>query len=226
MSEFAGFPTKTTTFLKNLSRYNSKEWFDANRADYESYWLAPAKEFVIAAGEALQKVAPVEYQPKVNGSIFRVNRDIRFSQDKSPYKDHLDFWFWEGERKAAVSGFYLRVTATKTGIGVGAHRFDEERRGLYRDAVADPATMKPLVAAVKKIEKAGYEVKGEHYKTTPRGYDVEGAMPERFIRYNALWVGEDYRHPPELRSAEMVGWAMAHWRKMAPLHRWLADTLS
>lgn len=225
MSEFAGFPTKTTTFLRNLSKNNSKQWFDEHRSEYDDYWVTPAKGFVIAAGEALQKVAPVEFQPRVNGSIFRVNRDVRFSQDKSPYKDHLDFWFWEGERNAAVSGFYLRISPTKTGIGVGTHRFDKEQLASYRRAVADAAAGRSLMAAVRKVERAGYEVKGEHYKTTPRGYDVAGAA-ERLIRYNTLWVGEDVRHPPELRSSEIVGWAVAHWRKMAPLHGWLVETLS
>lgn len=225
MTEFTGFPTKTTTFLRNLAKNNSKAWFDAHRSDYDDYWVAPAKEFVEAAGRALQKVAPVEYQPKVNGSIFRVNRDVRFSHDKSPYKNHLDFWFWEGDRTVAVSGFYLRITGSKTGIGVGAHGFDRDRLGRFRDAVADPTSGGSLASTVKRMERAGYEVKGEHYKRTPRGYEVSGALPDRLIRHNALWIGEDYRHPPELRSSDMVGWAIAHWRKMAPLHRWLVDTL-
>lgn len=86
MGSFQGFPPHTTEFLRGLSMNNSRVWFDEHRADYDSYWVEPAKAFVVAAGAALQEIAPVEAQPRVNGSIFRVNRDIRFSVDKRPYK--------------------------------------------------------------------------------------------------------------------------------------------
>ena len=120
MSEFTGFPPQTLDFLTGLSANNSKDWFDAHRSDYDAYWVEPAKAFVEAAGEALVDLAPeIEAQPRVNGSIFRVNRDIRFSKDKRPYKDHRDFWFWEGQRKQAVSGFFMRITPDALGIGVG-----------------------------------------------------------------------------------------------------------
>lgn len=226
MSTFEGFPTKTTTFLRDLAKNNEKPWFDAHRAEYEAHWLEPAKAFVEAAGAALSKIAPaIEAEPRVNGSIFRINRDVRFSADKRPYKDHLDFWFWEGERKSAVSGFFLRITPRQVGVGVGAHGFDKDRLAAFRNAVADPAQRRKLETAVKKVEKAGYEVEGEHYKKVPAGFEVEGAMGERLIRHNALWVGEDVRQPPELRTPGFVGWAMSHWKKQAPLHRWLVDAL-
>jgi uncharacterized protein (DUF2461 family) len=56
----------------------------------------------------------------VLGSIFRINRDTRFSKDKRPYKDHLDFWFWEGDRKAASSGLFARVSPDGVIVGAGA----------------------------------------------------------------------------------------------------------
>ena len=225
MADFAGFPAETQKFLKGLSRNNSKEWFDAHRGDYDDYWVAPAKAFVEAAGEALQDLAPVEAQPRVNGSIFRVNRDIRFSADKRPYKDHLDFWFWEGERKKAVSGFFLRVTPTEVGIGVGAHGFDKDRLAAYRNAVIDAKGGKALESAVGELTKARVAVKGEHYKTLPRGFETDDDFERKFLRYNALWTGEDVATPASLNSRRFVSWAMTRWTKQAPLHRWLVDHL-
>ena len=138
MSTFSGFPRETLTFLRGLSRNNEKHWFDAHRSEYEAYFLEPAKAFVEAAGDGLERFAPgVHAEPRVNGSIFRINRDIRFSKDKTPYKDHLDMWFWEGERKGAVSGFYMRVGTRELSLGVGAHCFDKNRLKTYRDAVCD-----------------------------------------------------------------------------------------
>lgn len=222
---FSGFPPETTGFLRDLSANNSKEWFNEHRGDYDDYWLRPAKAFVVAAGEALQDIAPVEAQPRVNGSIFRVNRDIRFAADKRPYKDYLDFWFWEGERRSAASGFYLRIKPDGVGIGVGAHSFDKERLAAYRVAVTDPVSGKSLQAAVGVIQKAGYEVKGEQYKTLPRGFSTDDEFTARMLRYNALWIGEDQPAPKVLGNRRFVKWATTRWAKMEPLHRWLVGTL-
>jgi uncharacterized protein (DUF2461 family) len=60
----------------------------------------------------------------VLGSILRIHRDTRFSRDPSPYKDHLDFWFWEGERRA-VSGFFARLTPEHLGVGASCHGLDK-----------------------------------------------------------------------------------------------------
>lgn len=226
MADFAGFPAETQKFLKSLSKNNTKDWFDAHRSDYEDYWVAPAKAFVDAAGDALQELAPVAAEPKVNGSIFRINRDIRFSADKTPYKDHLDFWFWEGERKTAVSGFYLRITPEAVGVGVGAHSFDKDRLAQYRAAVVDDAAGKALKKAVAVLKAARVDVKGEHYKSLPRGFEAADEFEEKYLRYNALWTGEDEPAPASLTSKRFVGWAMTRWSKQAPLHRWLVRHVS
>ena len=69
----------------------------------------------------------MQYEPRINGSLFRINRDIRFSKDKSPYKAHLDLWFWEGEHRGWESpGFFFRLTPTKLMLGAGMHQFPKE----------------------------------------------------------------------------------------------------
>src|SRR5690242_9527174 len=97
---FQGFPKGTVQFLSALRKNNDKAWFDAHRADYEDCYVEPAKAFVAAIAPRLEKLDPrIQAEPKVNGSILRINRDVRFAKDKSPYKDHLDLWFWSGEEK-------------------------------------------------------------------------------------------------------------------------------
>ncbi len=226
MTSFAGFPKQTLTFLRSLAKNNDKAWFDDHRNDYERYWVEPAKEFVVAAGEALARVAPeVQAEPKINGSIFRINRDVRFSKDKRPYKDHLDFWFWEGQRKRAVSGFFLRISPRSIGVGVGAHGFDKDRLEAYRHAVVDEGAGQALAKTVKSMERKGFEVAGEHYKRVPRGYEPSNATEEHLLRYSALWIGEDRPVPAELHTPGFVEYAVADWKRMAPLHRWLVDHL-
>jgi len=94
---------------------------DAHRDDYEAYWLAPAKAFVVATGQQLAELAPqIRAEPRVLGSILRINRDTRFARGAGPYKDHLDVWFWEGDRRRAVSGFFARLTPSSSASGPAA----------------------------------------------------------------------------------------------------------
>lgn len=223
---FAGFPDQTQEFLADLSTHNTKEWFDAHRSAYEQFYLEPARAFVVAAGEALRAVAPaINAEPKVNGSIFRINRDIRFSQDKTPYKDRLDVWFWEGNRREAVSGYYLRVTPRAIGIGVGTHRFDGDRLAAFRSAVVHTHTRTRLSDASEAATRAGFPVSGKHYKRLPRGFENAPKDAHDLLRHNALWAGSDQAPPASFRTKAFVGWTVRRWEKLTPLHRWLVDTL-
>ena len=71
----------------------------------------PALAFVAAIGPRLQKISPsVAFEPKINGSLFRINRDVRFAKDKRPYKNHIDMWFWHGDKRGWASpGFFFRL---------------------------------------------------------------------------------------------------------------------
>src|SRR5690242_13666408 len=95
---FQGFSPELPQFLGALRDNNTREWFQAHRAEYEQLLLEPAREFVIALGELLkaQLGQDIHAEPKVHGSILAINRDVRFSPDKTPYKTHLDLWFWQG----------------------------------------------------------------------------------------------------------------------------------
>ena len=109
--DFTGFPDGTLKFLRGLRKNNTKTWFDAHRSDYDNFYVAPAKSFVEAIGVRLKRIAPaIVAEPIINGSIFRINRNVRFSNDKRPYKDHLDFSFWEGEKKGSSSALFFRVS--------------------------------------------------------------------------------------------------------------------
>ena len=83
---FNGFSGEMLRFLADLKENNSKEWFDPHRDDYDKYVMEPSREFVIDMGDRLREVIPgIVAAPRVNQSIFRLNRDTRFSKDKSPY---------------------------------------------------------------------------------------------------------------------------------------------
>lgn len=222
MSAFPGFPPETLAFLRELRvNNNNKEWFDAHRAEYERAYVNPAREFVEAAGEGIRRFAPnIVAEPRIPGSIFRINRDTRFSKDKTPYKDHLDFWFWEGVRKGAVTGFFARVTPEFIGIGAGCHSFDRERRETFRRALTLQNAASEFVETARTVERAGYDLLGEQYRRDPPGYKVRESAA-RYLRFGGLFVHVDEPVDERLGDGRILQTCLEHWERLAPLHRWL-----
>jgi uncharacterized protein (TIGR02453 family) len=105
------FPHCAADFLSKLSKNNNREWFESHRDEYGAMFLEPAQEFVVEMGEKLQTIRPnIIALPKIDKSIFRLHRDVRFSKDKLPYKTNLGIIFWEGDdKKLESSGFYFHI---------------------------------------------------------------------------------------------------------------------
>jgi uncharacterized protein (TIGR02453 family) len=219
---FDGFPKETVKFLTGIRAHNEKAWFDAHRAEYEQGLLAPAAGFAEALAPRLRKIEPeIHVEARVNGSIMRINRDIRFSKDKSPYKDHLDLWFWTGEKKGwDSSGFFFRLTPDRLMLGAGMHGFPPPTLARYRSAVLDAQRGDTLVRTVAKLRKAGYEVGTESYKKTPPGVPADHPRAA-LLRHGGLHAGWEGDHPRELHTPAIVEFVAGHFAAVVPLHRWL-----
>jgi uncharacterized protein (TIGR02453 family) len=228
VSGFSGFSQKTEKFWRELKKNNNKDWFDQNRALYDTEVVAPAREFVTAMGARLKKIAPdIRALPQVNKSLFRINRDTRFSHDKSPYKTHMGLWMWEGAGpRMECSGFYFHLEPPGVMLGVGIHIFPKNLLDTYRDAVADDKTGPALVKILGQIESTGdYGVGGEFYKRVPRGFDPDHPRAD-LLRYNGLAAYISTKIPEEFYSPALVDWCFKHFKVMAPLHAWLRDNVA
>lgn len=215
------FPADTLAFLGDLGRNDTKPWFEANRARYQAAYVDPAKAFVETIALVLDDIVPgIHAEPRVLGSIFRINRDTRFSTDKRPYKDHLDFWFWQGDRKRAVSGLFVRISPDLMGVGAGSHGFDKAALERFRRAVADDDAGAALARGAASIERAGYAIDGATYKRAPRGYSADGPAA-RFLLHSALFVHHNEPADLALDEARLVPTLTRHWAAFAPLHHWL-----
>lgn len=226
MAEFNGFPRQYFTFFNQLKKNNSKEWFEKHRRDYDEFVMHPAREFVVVMGNKLRKIAPeVNAIPKINKSLFKINRDVRFSKDKSPYKTYMGIWLWEGDRpRMECSGFYLHVENKSLLIGVGIKMFPKSLLDLYRQAVVDKKQGATLKNAIKKITDRGYLLGGKHYKKIPRGYDAEHPNAQ-YLLYNGLTARVEERVPDAFFSDAIVDHAYSHYTNMLPLHQWLKKAL-
>jgi uncharacterized protein (TIGR02453 family) len=217
---FDGFAPETQGFLRDLAKNNTREWFENNRGRYTAQLLEPAQAFAEAVGPHLRTFAPhIEVQGRINGSIFRMNRDIRFSSDKTPYKTHLDFWFWEGARRTAATGYFLRIHPTGVGIGAGSHGFDRQQLGRYRESLLSKAD--GFLRATSDVVRTGHSIRGKSLVRQPRGYDDAHPSVLPYLLHKALYVGEDHASPPSLWGHDFVLWCAAKWLPLAPLHEWL-----
>ncbi len=165
------FPNSALTFLAGLEKNNNKAWFEAHRSDYENHVLEPLKTLVMGLGTAMAKRLPgLKYEPKVNGSIFRIYRDTRFSKDKRPYKTHAGAFLWVGPgKKLDCPGIYFHLEAETVLIGSGAYMFARESLDPFRKHVATRGAA--LFKAVSKAENTGFVAGGESLKRVPPGYD-------------------------------------------------------
>jgi len=98
--------SSTLKFLKDLKKNNDKSWFDANRKNYESA-KADIYSFVDNLIQAISKFDPSVENLKAKDCVFRINRDIRFSKDKSPYKTNMGAYISKGGKKASTAGYYF-----------------------------------------------------------------------------------------------------------------------
>lgn len=220
-----GFPPETLHFLRELRSNNTKEWFDAHREDYDRYYVAPAKEFVVATGRLLSSWRPrIQAQPRILGSIFRITKDTRRTHVDGPYKDHIDFWFWEGERKAAGSAYFMRLSPDFVGIGGGKHTFTPDQRSRFRTAIDDDTTGADLLRIVERIEDQGYTISGGPRTNAPNA-NAQAGRRSQLQRHRSMFVHHDEPNDVATNGRALFTACERVWDDLTPMHEWLVDNV-
>ncbi|MCP4229517.1 MAG: DUF2461 domain-containing protein [bacterium] len=219
---FNGFAKRCVEFLVELAANNNREWFAEHKQDFDESVMEPARQFVVAMGEALHDFAPgVAAEPRVDRSIFRIYRDVRFSKDKSPYKTNLGLWFWEGDLpRKECSGFYFHLEPPTLMLAVGTHMFGKETLAEYRKSVVHQEFSVQLSDAIDVVTDGPYTIGGKHYKRVPRGFDPNDANSD-LLRHNGLYAATEIAIPDEFYSPEIIAFCAKKYRDMSPIHKWL-----
>jgi len=218
------FPAETFAFLDGIAAHNEKVWFDANRALYDKGYVEPGKAFVAEMGPRLRAISPdVQFDPKVNGSIGRVNRDIRFSKDKRPYKTHLGLWFWHGDKKGwEKPGFWFSLEGQSVHLGAGQYGFGKDVLDDFRQSIVHPRSGKALLAAVEAVKSKGpYEIGGKTRKLLPKGFTTD---PDRldYLLYEGLYTSLELPIA-EATKPGFTNLCLTHYANTWPIAKWLID---
>ena len=175
-TRFTGFPPEAIEFFEDLEMNNERQWFHANKSTYEQACRAPMEALI------------AELEPEFGaGKIFRINRDTRFSADKTPYKTRIS---------ATVEGGYMSLSPDGLYVGVGRYMPDSSWVARFREAVAEDASGKELEDIVSEIERKGYEVwTHDMLKTAPKGYARDHPRI-RLLRHKDLGMGKQFGVEP------------------------------
>jgi uncharacterized protein (TIGR02453 family) len=202
MSSFTGFGDGAVEFFDGLLVDNSKAYWTDQREIYEAHVRAPML--------ALLADLEAEFGP---GKVFRPYRDLRFSNDKTPYKTHCG---------ATAGPYYVQVGADGLMAAAGHYQMAADQVGRFRTAVDDERRGTDLAKRLAAIEADGITIAGETLKTRPRGVDADHPRLE-LMRHKSLYGWR--RWPPDdvLHEAEAVQRVASAWRSLRPLTEWLDD---
>jgi uncharacterized protein (TIGR02453 family) len=198
---FDGWRGDFVGFFHGLEMDNSKTYFEAHRRQYEQDVRGPMEQLV------------AELDPVLGpGKLFRINRDIRFSADKSPYKTNI---------AAVVGRLYLHLDARMLYMATGAHHPGTPWLTRYREAVAGPAG-EELAGLVERLRAAGLSVGGNEMKTAPRGYRPDHPRIE-LLRWREVGVGRQFPIEPWIATPVVRDRVLETWESMRPLADWLTE---
>ena len=217
------FTSKTLAFLRALKRNNDREWFRARKADYEQHVRGPMVEVINHLATDFRRFAPeMMADPKV--SLFRIYRDTRFSEDKTPLKTNVAAHFpMRGLPKGSGAGLYFEVAPGWVWIGGGLYRPSSPDLTALREHIAAThprlqriVTARPFTVVLGKLE-------GDRLTRVPRGYSAEHPAAD-YLRYKQFLGFKEYdaafatsaRFYPDLLSA---------FRALVPLVRFLNEPL-
>lgn len=172
-------------FLKELADNNDRTWFKANQDRYEEHVRQPALDFITDYGEQrLAKLSPslVADSRTVGGSLFRIQRDTRFSKDKTPYKLNTGLHFrHEQAADAHAPGIYLHIEPGNCFMGAGLWRPESKVAYAIRGQIdAEQAAWKRAARSKKLTEL--YEFGGESLVRPPKGFDPEHPLMDDLKR--------------------------------------------
>ncbi|TDH39029.1 TIGR02453 family protein [Pseudohoeflea suaedae] len=168
-SAYSGFGPQTLPFLKALGFHQNREWFEDNREIYETELREPLAALMddIAARFADEDI-PLTCSAKQ--SIFRINRDVRFSRNKEPYKTNLGAIVTRSGAKKDPGLLYINIAPDNCFVGAGFYRLEGEELRAFREAIIEkPGQFR---AAVAPLTQRGHSfIERDMLKRPPRGFE-------------------------------------------------------
>lgn len=202
---FTGFPDAAFTFYEQLTADNTRAFWLANKDTYRSAVRQPMDDLL----NELHEFGPFH--------VFRPNRDVRFSKDKRPYKDHIGAY---GESEGGA-GYYVHLSATGLLAGSGYYDMASDQLDRFRRSVDASATGDEIAEICAAATKAGLRLGAmSELKTAPRGYPKDHPRIE-LLRRKGLMTTREWPEAPWMRTRSVVRRVRDSWRATDEMNAWL-----
>jgi uncharacterized protein (TIGR02453 family) len=204
-------------FAAALKRNNNRDWFQAHRAEYEAARTQFESYVAALIGELSRTESLAGLSPQ--DCIFRLNRDLRFTKDKTPYKPYLSAYIAPGGRKSRRMGYYIHLEPGNCMLAGGLHEPEPQQLAAWRAAIdRNPRPLKKIIAGAAFRRYFG-ELQGERLKTVPRGYPKDHPEAD-LLRLKSVTI---IRPIPEavVTSPAFLRESLATFQAMRPFLRYL-----
>ena len=214
-SEIAGFTEDTLVFLDSLAKNNTREWFHAHKKEYESSLKVPATIFCEKFAGFLKDL----YGVSVRHKIFRINRDLRFSKDKTPYNTHLRSAFAPEASLGLAPSWFFSLEPDKLTIGLGVIAFPKADLLTYRERV-DGADGEKLQKILHRANAQGLRLSPPELKRVPAPFEKDHQRAA-LLRHKSLCLWVDLSDPRQALGDQAAEDLVRQLGPAMPLFEWL-----
>lgn len=218
-------PIKKSTldFLTAIKLNNNRDWFMANRSAYLEA-RDNFETFVQAIINEIITFDPILKGLEVKSCVYRLNRDIRFSNDKSPYKSHLGAFIVRGGKKNGdrFAGYYFHIEpGDKNLIAGGAYMPPAPWLSAIREKISESPDEIVKVIKSKSFRKYFGEISGEKLKKAPKGYPADHPQAE-LLKYKSYLIMNEVPDKMVL-TEEYFDYVIDVFRAMKPFNDYMND---
>jgi uncharacterized protein (TIGR02453 family) len=209
-------------FFSELEENNSKAWFDSQKARYQASVKEPFEQFITDLLQLVGRIEPFfECQPK--DAIFRINRDIRFSKNKSPYKTNTSAGIANGGRKENPL-FYIQLGHKESFIAGGAYELSKEQLASCRAYIVEYGEDLDKVLGNVLFKKYYGEIRGEKNKVLPTDFKQYATVHP--LLYNKQLYCMAGLSQDAITSNRLIDIAFEHYVAVKPLNDLLRNMIS
>lgn len=209
-------------YLYELSQNNNRDWFERNKPRYETTVKKPFEATVASIIQRIGAFDPAYAQLTPKDCIFRIYRDVRFSNNKTPYKTHVSASF-SPKGKKTDTGYYLHIEFGNLMIGGGAYSLDKPALHQIRTAIMqDPTTFRALLTEPAFVAKYG-EIRGERNKVIPPEFK-EAAKTEPLVTMKQFYFMAEM-DPETILKPDFPDFVAEYYRAAQPLTEWLREVV-
>ena len=213
---------KVLEFLTDLSANNNREWYNANKKRYEE----SREKILFLTDVVINEIRKFDSEiPPLSPKdcVFRIFRDVRFSNDKRPYKTNFGAFIAKGGRKSMYAGYYFHIDPTGSFAGGGVYMPQAEPLKAIRNYMAENGAEFLEIINNKNFKKIYPVMYDDKLKTVPKGFPKEHEYIE-LLKYKSFVFSSEITNS-EISSDDLIYKIVDSFRELHPVNRFLNESL-